>query len=163
MFNPEDFAPKNRIPYVFFTITIEKPSTLYNLPLMKNSISYTGTGGRGVGGLALAHLCFVHVSTCPGAADFSYRVEIKLIHSFGQSGSIYAFTIIHSFIRSFTPSFMHNSVLNYERCIFQIYLLLLGMSFVLLHSFFLFFFIIIYCLCLIKIHLQLNEQNNNQN
>ena len=157
------FCPKESNSICFLTLTIKKPSTLYDLPLMKNSIPSTGRGGPGGGGLVLAHFCFVHVSTCPGSADFSYHVEIKFIHTLGQSVSISAFMIIHSFIHSFTPSFMHHSVLNYERCIFQIYLLLLGMSFDLLHLFLLFFFIIIYCLCLIKIHLQLNEQNNNQN
>ena len=74
-------------------------------------------GGRGWG-LALAHFCFVHISTCPGSADFSSRAEIKLIHSFGQSVSIYKCIHDHSFIHSFTPSFLHHSVLNYEKCIF---------------------------------------------
>ena len=157
------FSPKESNSKCFFTLTIKKTSTLYKLPVMKNSISSDRTGGRGGWGSALTHFCFVDISTCPGSADFSYHVEIKLIHSLGQSVGIYAFMIIHCFIHSFTPSFMHHSVLNYEQCIFQIYLLLLGMSFDLLHLFLLFFFIIIYCLCLIKIHLQLNEQNNNQN
>lgn len=49
MFNPEDFPPKNRIPNVFFTLTIKKTSTLYKLPVMKNSISSDGTGARGLG------------------------------------------------------------------------------------------------------------------
>ena len=66
-------------------------------------------GGAGGGGLALAHFCFVLVSTCPGSADFSYHVEIKLLHSLSQSVSIYAFMIIHSFMHSFIHSFIHAS------------------------------------------------------
>ena len=95
------FCPKESNSICFLTLTIKKPSTLYDLPLMKNSIPSTGRGGPGGGGLVLAHFCFVHVSTCPRSADFSYHVEIKFIHSFGQSVSISAFMIIHSFIHSF--------------------------------------------------------------
>ena len=44
------FCPKESNSICFLTVTIRKPSTLYNLPLMKNSIPSTGREGQGVGG-----------------------------------------------------------------------------------------------------------------
>ena len=160
------FCPKESNSKCFFTLTIKKPSTLYNLLVMKNSISSTGMGGGGWG-FGISPFLFCTRLHMPGLCWFLLSRRNKA-PAFTRSVSQYLCIHDHSFIHVFSHSLLHSCVIlswimNDGRCIFQIYLLLLGMSFDLLHLFLLFFFIIIYCLCLIKIHLQLNEQNNNQN
>ena len=79
------------------------PLPMWDKSLPSSWLTPEAGGGGGLG-LPLAHFCFVHISRCPGSADFSSRAKIKLIHSFGQSVSIYAFMIIHSFIHSLLHS-----------------------------------------------------------
>ena len=100
MFNPEDSK-------CFFTLTIKKTSTLYKLPVMKNSISSDGTGGRGLG-VGIDPFLFCRHFHMPRLCWFLLSRRNKA-HTFTRSVSRYLCIHDHSLLHSFIHSFIHAS------------------------------------------------------
>ena len=101
------FCPKESNSICFLTLTIKKPSTLYDLPLMKNSIPSTRRGGARGWGVGISPFLFC---TCLHMSRLCWFLLSRRnkVHTFIQSVSQYFCIHDHSFIHSFIHSLLHS-------------------------------------------------------